>query len=57
MFGIIYSLRSVKKIMIIDKKKKKDKIESIFKPLTKAIYIPPNAVKDSTIGYCIDKGF
>ena len=43
--------------MRIDKKKKKDKIEFIFKPLKKAIYIPPNAVKDSTIGYCIDKGF
>ncbi len=34
MFGMIYSFRSVKKIMRIDKKKKKDKIESIFKPFT-----------------------
>ena len=57
MFGMIYSFRSVKKIMRIDKKKKKDKIESIFKPFMQAIYIPPKADKASTIGYCIAKGF
>ena len=43
--------------MRIDKKKKKDKIESIFKPFKQAIYIPPKADKASTIGYCIAKGF